>query len=362
MLNQMSNDCLLILRESCTLLAVHIAIQVVVTIIVVPIFVIVIGFLCTEGGQNEIRKYFSILLINIGVEIGWRGVARLLLICMVPAAGVALYKGYHDNYFDWKMFAIFLLVATFFSLIQNFITANTQFKRILSPGAGNTWRNDRKVQTASHIQAIQLLIEDRKLDKVSKVAKAMEILSELLNIIALHVKDHRGFSESSDTPVFASILIDEGGHLTVVCRDSLQWKKQYKRESFTKTPRDQKVCSVAIDSKEPKSVGCLKVEYPHGPQNKPYNSILALPILRIDGTAIGALSLDCSKSYVFSSFFAGKVENELENSLMPYIGLIKLVFSLIDDDKNNVTLLSSMLKAHGHIEAQLGKADREESK
>ena len=79
-------------------------------------------------------------------------------------------------------------------------------------------------------------------------------------------------------------------------------------------------------AKKALSIGKLREEYPEGPQNKPYASILAIPLFNSDGESIfGCLSIDCSKPYFFQSFTPDEVENDMENSLQPYLQLITMV-------------------------------------
>jgi len=83
------------------------------------------------------------------------------------------------------------------------------------------------------------------------------------------------------------------------------------------------------------SVGELIYSYPEGPQNKPYRSILGIPLFGAQGdAAYGALSIDCSEPYFFDSFSPGQVENDLENSLQPYAHLITLTLeALVSTDR-----------------------------
>jgi hypothetical protein len=95
------------------------------------------------------------------------------------------------------------------------------------------------------------------------------------------------------------------------------------------------LCGRAITARKVLSVRDLVHSYPEGPKNKPYRSILAIPLFGAEGSAAyGALSLDCSEPYFFDSFTPEKVENDLENSLQPYVHLITLTLeALVSTDR-----------------------------
>ena len=72
------------------------------------------------------------------------------------------------------------------------------------------------------------------------------------------------------------------------------------------------LCGRAIETRKVLSVGVLSHAYLEGPKNKPYESILAIPLFGAQGDApYGVLSIDCSQPYFFESFAPGKVENDL---------------------------------------------------
>lgn len=72
------------------------------------------------------------------------------------------------------------------------------------------------------------------------------------------------------------------------------------------------------------SVGRLIHEYPETNRSKPYQSILAIPLVATDERVIGALSIDSTRPYFFQSFTPGQTEDALENGLQPYLQLILL--------------------------------------
>ena len=58
--------------------------------------------------------------------------------------------------------------------------------------------------------------------------------------------------------------------------------------------------------------------------------MLAIPLITTGGSeAYGALSVDSVRPYLFKGFRAGKVESDLENSLLPYIQLITLTLETL---------------------------------
>jgi len=100
------------------------------------------------------------------------------------------------------------------------------------------------------------------------------------------------------------------------------------------------LCGRAMERRKVLSVGVLTQAYPEGPMNKPYQSILAIPLFGAKrDTPYGALSIDCSRPYFFESFVPGQVENDLENSLQPYAHLITLALeTLVSTDPSEVVV------------------------
>jgi hypothetical protein len=87
-----------------------------------------------------------------------------------------------------------------------------------------------------------------------------------------------------------------------------------------------------VDAKQVLTIGDLTEEYQEAPHNKPYRSIMAVPLFASGrDEAYGALSVDSSRPYFFESFRRGHVANSLENSLMPYCQLITLVLETLID-------------------------------
>ena len=109
------------------------------------------------------------------------------------------------------------------------------------------------------------------------------ILRDLLDVIVLHVRDHRGNFRDDRIEVFANLLLVDGQDLVVVARDKGSHSVRYHRPVPARHARSAMLCGRAIESKKVLTVGLLTQAYPEGPVNKPYKSILALPLFSADG-------------------------------------------------------------------------------
>lgn len=64
---------------------------------------------------------------------------------------------------------------------------------------------------------------------------------------------------------------------------------------------------------------------------------MAIPLFGTDDNPYGVLSIDSSRPYFFESFITDQVENDLENSLQPYLQLITMILEcLVSHDKSVV--------------------------
>jgi hypothetical protein len=285
----------------------------------------------SEDGRRSLIRRFYLIRKLLRVEVGLRGVLQLGLYNGLLAVAVAFTQGYRQSTFDWQAFFTVLLVVTVVGLLANLLNQSMQFKRILSPGAGRVWRVERKALTAGIIQRINRHIAH----STPESAEVKKILRNLLDVIVLHVRDHQGHFRNDRPHVFANLLIEDGSDLLVVARDSFSHSAGYKRVIPVRYAKETLLCGRAIASRKVLSVGEMTDSYPEGPKTKPYRSILAIPLFRAEGdSAYGALSIDCSQPYFFDSFYPGKVENDLENSLQPYAHLITLVLdTLVSTDR-----------------------------
>ena len=138
--------------------------------------------------------------------------------------------------------------------------------------------------------------------------------------------------------MFASLLIEHCDEFVVVARDSGLHSVKYKRIVPVRYPKGAMLAARCVAARCAVSVGDLCEEYPEGPTNKPYRSILAVPLIASDGEAVFAVvSIDSSRPYFFQSFRKGAVENELENTLQPYLQTLLLALeNLVSRDRATV--------------------------
>jgi len=283
-----------------------------------------IGLSVTSSGRRELIKLFYLSRSVLGVEIGVRGWMRLALIYSIPASAAAFTKGLDkDRVFHWDTFLLVLVAITVAGVISNVISNSTTLGRIFGPVAGRVWSADRKVATAALLKKLNGAVARRGVP----LEDVKEMLKTLLDVIVLHVRDHRGRHNAGTADVFANVLLADADKLVVVARDSMQHTTQYVRAIPAYYSRSQLLCGRAMDVKHPLTVGELASEYPEGPKNKPYRSVFAVPLISTTDncTAWGALSIDSSQPYCFETFTPGAVENALENSLQPYLQVLILI-------------------------------------
>lgn len=306
--------------------------QIVITV-AITLLVLFCAALLFRDGRHTLHKFYHLTKTFIGVDVGMGGLIRLALYSAVPALAVAFNKGLGKDIFDWTLFWEVFLVITIIGVITNLLNSSLTFKDLLSPGSGHVWRNDRKAATAAIIKKLSANIGKADLP----VTEVRSLLTDLLDIVALHVRDHRGSHSKDKHEVFANILLEDGEKLTVVARDSILHKMEYERKIPLSYSKSTMLCGRSLESRKALSVGDLTHAYPEGPKNKPYRSILAIPLFGTDDTPYGVLSIDSSRPYFFESFITDQVENDLENSLQPYLQLITMILEcLVSHDKSVV--------------------------
>lgn len=296
-----------------------------------------IFLLLFQDGRRLLVKLFYLTRKMFGVEVGLRGLIQIGLYSALPALAVAFTQGARDSSqkgFDWHAFITFFIVVTIVGVFANIINRSMTLQRILSPGAGRVWRSQRKSVTAAIIQRLNRHITH----STATIDEVQTILRDLLDVIVLHIRDHRGNFRNDRPTVFANLLLEDGADLVVIARDRFSHSPEYQRPIPVRYRKVTMVCGRAIETRKVLSVGVLGHAYPEGPQNKPYTSILAIPLFGARGDApYGVLSIDCSQPYFFESFAPGKVENDLENSLQPYAHLITLTLeALVSTDRSVV--------------------------
>ena len=309
-----------------------IEVLVIIALIFIGLLLLYVLLLCVSvEGRRLLIRFFHITWRTIGVEVGVRGIIQLFLYSALPALGAGFVKGFSESRFDLHTFLTVFVIILAIGFVTNIISQSMQFKRVLSPGAGKVWRSQRKAVVAGIIQRINLHVTH----STPSITEVKKIVRDLLDVIVLHVRDHQGNFRIDRQRVFANLLLDDGTHLVVVERDSFSYSSEYQRHVPVRYPKTALLCGRAIEARKVLSVSDLVHSYPEGPKNKPYRSILAIPLFSAkDNDAYGALSLDCSEPYFFDSFTPGNVENDLENSLQPYVSLIILTLeAMVSTDR-----------------------------
>ncbi len=281
----------------------------------------------TPDGKKTVVKNCRIVSRTFWVEIGFGGLFRFFVNSVILGLSTAILKYSASGKFDLQVFLVATLTLTLSNLTLNLLEASPQGKKLLSPGAGQVWRSDRKAETGAILKRITVLARSKKSPSPTEVRT---LLSDILGVIVKHVRDHRGCSKVG-VDVFANILIDdEKESLIVVARNPDALTPQYRREVPQTYKKVDLFCSRVLSSNKTLTLSELVEAYPEGPKNKPYRSILAIPIISSDDSeTYGVLSIDCTFPYFFDSFSPGKIENDMQISLLPYTQLIVLTLELL---------------------------------
>lgn len=272
-------------------------------------------------------KFYYLARNTLSADLEWRDLAYWLIIGAFVALPIALSRGWGkggDSTFHWQEFFIVIAIVALGNAARIVFSGLSESRRILRPVHGGFWRQNRKIATAAILKKVNTLVDNRPADET----QVKKLITDLLEIIVLHVRDHRGNHKRVD--VFANLLLIQGDDLVVVARDPTLHTNDYRREIPKWYKKAALVAGRAIESKTAVSVGDLTIEYPEAPKNKPYRSILAIPLMTSDNERpIGALSIDSTRPYFFESFTPGTVENDLENSLAPYLHTLILVLEVL---------------------------------
>jgi hypothetical protein len=279
--------------------------------------------LSSSKRRKNARRVFYLSINVLIVDIGLRGIARLLIISALAAVLPAL-RAWSNGGFDTHLFFSILAIAFAATILLNFLNTNARLRDFFSPKAGRKWLNERKSAQAGIIKKINLCLIPGTAPSDEQLRR---MLRDILDVIVLHVRDYRGSHNDRRREVFANLLIQSGeDELTVIIRDSMSHASKYKRQTPMSYTKSGLACGWAMDRARAVSVGMLSEEYPDTDEDKPYESILALPLFSTDADLpYGCVSIDCSRPYFFQSFTPDQSENEMENSLQPYLQLITLV-------------------------------------
>lgn len=285
-------------------------------------------FLISPAPYQAIRKLAYLSLNALAVDVGWRELVYWTIVGALVAVPGGLAKGWakEGEAFHWDTFWFAVLVIAGSQAAGACFHLLTKGGRMLRPVHGAVWRQERKSGTAAIIERI-----NRNLGTVAPNVSTEEIksiLTDLLKVIVLHVRDHRG--DHTRVRVFANLLLVDREEMVVVARDPILQTENYRRDTPKRHRKALLAAGRAVESGNVVSVGDLRLQYPEGPQDKPYVSILALPLFgRSSPQPIGALSIDSTRPYFFETFVPGWLENELENSLAPYARTLVLVLETL---------------------------------
>jgi hypothetical protein len=266
-------------------------------------------------------RLINFLTVDSG---GWRAVFGALLRALLVGAAAAFARAFvHETdgkfKFDLTLFVIIVGAFAVTNVISHFFDVFVRGGSVLKPINGRVFRSKRKTQTAAVLARIAFLTR-----RGHTTTKELEqLVTDILDCIALHVRDARGSHDEDRIDVFVSLLVEDGNDFVVVARDSGLHSIKHRRPVPVRHPKGMMIASRATEAKRAVSVGDLCHEYPEGPQNKPYRSILAIPMIN-DDEVVSVVSIDSTRPYFFQSFKTGDVENELENGLLPYIQTLRL--------------------------------------
>ena len=136
---------------------------------------------------------------------------------------------------------------------------------------------------------------------------------EVLHLIATYVRDHR--RDVGAKLIFANLLTGVGDEMVVIARD------QSHRIGGARYPKAQMIAARALETGKTQLVGDLYAEWPDTVGDKPYRSVLAIPVFLGD-RAVGVVSVDSSLPWHFHA------DPNLANYLMPYVGLLAWTLDL----------------------------------
>ena len=254
-----------------------------------------------KDGRKAASKLYHLIRSVVCVEVGIGGFLRIAFMVAVPACAAAYLKGSMaggDSGFDWQVFWTVLIVITGAGVLANLFNLSMAFRRLLAPGAGLVFRDERKVGTAGILKRVnRCLIWGNTTPE-----QARSIITDILDVIVMHVRDHRGSVRKDRPEVFANLLLTDVSDMVVVARDSALCATAYQRRIPARYPKTAVLCGRAVDAKQVLTIGDLTEEYQEAPQNKPYRSIMAVPLFASGRDhAYGALSVDSSRPYFFGN-------------------------------------------------------------
>lgn len=269
-----------------------------------------------------VRRFFYILRNTMTPEARFHDFITWASASLGAGLTVAFLK--LANKGTWKDFWLYLTLYVVGQAVAKILASATVGEVLSRPLLGRMWRGERKVLVGAIIKKVNLQLHLRT---PLSATDARALITDLLEVVAMHVRDYRGNHDPKKVDVFASLLLVDGKELVVVARDAtLNDHRDLKRDVPRRYPMSDLAAAQAITGGRVISVGDYYVEYPHFPKSKPYRSILAIPVISSDNkTVLGALSIDSSRPYFFDSFTPGNVANSLENNLSPHVHTLVLI-------------------------------------
>ncbi len=270
-------------------------------------------------------KFWNFLTVE--TRSGWKALLGGAIYLFILALGASFAKSIkikEDGHFefDWHFFWIILGGFVAIGIAQRLFERVVRGTKFFGPHRGHAYRIERKRQTSGILMRLTNEIKNIPISR----DVAIHIITDLLDLMVLHIRDARGSHNRNQVDVFASLILPAETRLVVVARDSNSNGPSYLRETPRYYDRASMLAGRAISARRALSTGDLRKDYPEAPRNKPYRSILCVPILAKDAeTVIGVISFDSNRPYLFTGFWTGSVEDELEDSLQPYLTTMTMI-------------------------------------
>ena len=153
----------------------------------------------------------------------------------------------------------------------------------------------------------------RRRDGRWNAAEVQSFRVDVLKLLASYVRDHR--ADLNRPKIHANLMVLDGDDIVVIARDSEH------RKPNARYPRTALAASKAFETGQAVVVGDVAAEFPDGPKDKRYASIVAYPLYRND-KIVGVLSIDSEVKYHFDW-----ESDSLWDFLQPYIALLSWTLS-----------------------------------
>jgi hypothetical protein len=138
---------------------------------------------------------------------------------------------------------------------------------------------------------------------------------DALQLIALYVRDHR--YDLKRKQIFVNLMVQRGEQVVVIRRADPETRpvpQAYASHECT-------LVWEAIRGRRAQVTGDVYEQFPGTRPNKPYNSIIVLPVF-LGARVVGAVSIDSEAKYHFDRYF-----EELQTALAPYVQLLATTLS-----------------------------------